>query len=255
MKSKIMVSVIIPTFNNAQYIQTAINSVLIQNVSYEIIVVDDCSNDGTDNVIKEYCNLKNFHYIRNKKNLGVAESRNIGVRKAVGYYIAFLDADDYWLYNKLEKQLALLLRVHGFFCYTSRILMKEDGTLTNQVLTAKEKVSYYDILHNNDIACSSVILLRKIALKYPMQNSDSHEDYLNWLRILKSGYSAYGIKEPLLCYRIHSKSKSRNKLKSLFMIYKTYKYLGLNTFISSVYVCIYTINRTKKYFTSYWHSL
>lgn len=102
------VSVIIPAYNASNYIDTAIKSVFLQNVPIEIIVIDDCSSDNLDIVMNKYLELNNVVYIKNERNLGVAKSRNLGVSKAKGDYIAYLDADDWWLEGKLDKQLSIM---------------------------------------------------------------------------------------------------------------------------------------------------
>ena len=103
--SKPMVSVIIPAYNCAGTIGKAIDSALSQKVALEVIVIDDCSSDDLDFVMKKYQGIDNLNYIKNEKNLGAAKTRNKGVTLARGEYVAFLDGDDYWDEEKLQKQL------------------------------------------------------------------------------------------------------------------------------------------------------
>ena len=103
---KTVVSVIIPSYNGAKYIKDAIDSVLSQNVSLEIIFINDFSNDNTDEIMEEYTKkYDNIVYLKNKKSLGVSKTRNKGVALAKGKYIAFLDVDDFWEAGKLIKQI------------------------------------------------------------------------------------------------------------------------------------------------------
>lgn len=105
---KPLVSVVMPVYNGEKYIQRAVDSVFEQKVSLELIVIDDCSVDGTEKVMDKYKSRGEVRYFRNKTNIGVSGSRNRGVREAKGIYVAFLDADDWWEKDKLKKQLILL---------------------------------------------------------------------------------------------------------------------------------------------------
>ena len=102
----LLVSVIIPAHNGAQYIGQAIDSALIQDVPMEILVIDAGSTDNLDEVMARYVSDERIRYLKNEKNIGVAMTRNRGVALAKGNYVAFLDADDYWMPDKLKKQLA-----------------------------------------------------------------------------------------------------------------------------------------------------
>lgn len=221
-----MVSVIIPAYNCANFIGKAIESVLEQKVKTQIIVINDRSNDMLDQRINNYKNRNDFIYIKNSKNLGVAETRNLGVRIAAGKYIAFLDADDWWEPDKLEKQLEIMEKENCILSCTGRQLVDKYGKKTGKVIHVKEKIRYEELLRHNSIACSSVLLLRDVALKYPMKFSEVHEDYLTWLQILEKYRQVRGIDEPLLLYRLSEKGKSRNKLKSAKMTYGVYRKLG-----------------------------
>lgn len=124
-----LVSIIITTYNYKTYIKQAINSALGQDVSKEIIVIDDCSSDGTEEYLTSMVDANLIQYIRNDKNLGVAKSRNKGVLLAKGKYIAFLDADDRWKTGKLEKQLEILEREQGVLSFTGRLLEDRLGQI------------------------------------------------------------------------------------------------------------------------------
>ncbi|MDF2870894.1 MAG: tuaG [Anaerocolumna sp.] len=231
-----MISVIIPVYNKSSFIGKAIDSVLLQKVSLELIIIDDCSTDLVDSVIKKYEKDKRVIFLRNNKNLGVAVSRNIGVNIARGEYIAYLDADDYWMPNKLEKQLIIMKKEKCAICFTERELIYEDDTTTGVVIKVKNRISYKMLKFHNCIACSSVMLPTFIAKEIPMCNDEYHEDYINWLQILKVYGIAYGIKEPLLKYRLSQNGKSRNRIKSAKMTYGVYRYMGMNKIQSLFYM-------------------
>lgn len=241
------VSVIIPAYNSGNTIGDAIDSVLLQTVPVEVIVVDDCSTDDTDIKLHKYINDDRIHVIRNKKNMGVAASRNEGVNNATGQYVAFLDSDDMWKPDKLEKQLRLLESTGAVLCSTARELISEDGETTGKVISVPEQITYKQLLYGNVINCSSVVLERNVALKYPMGNDDIHEDYICWLQILKEYGKAVAVNEPLLMYRQMRNSKSGSKLSSAKKTFAVYRKIGCGFIKSCCYFVCYAVNGVVKY--------
>lgn len=227
------ISIVIPVYNGARYLCQCIDSVLEQDESIEkeIILIDDNSTDKLSTVInylkkENKLNDKNFIYIKNEENKGPAESRNIGVERATGDYIAFLDVDDWWDKDKLKKQIEVIEKNNSVLVYTSRTnFFEEDGRTKD--LIVPERITYEELLRGNQIACSSVLIKKDVAKKYKMTNPEIHEDYYLWLRILKDYDHADGINEPLLKYRVHSGSKSRNKIKSAIMTFQTIRKVGV----------------------------
>lgn len=246
--NKPLVSVIIPAYNCARFLDEAVQSALGQTVTAEIIIVDDCSQDETAAVIEKYATAENIRCFKNPKNLGVAETRNIGVRQAVGEYVAFLDADDIWLPDKLEKQLAAIKNTDFVLCCTARELMDKQGKNLGKIIPVKEEITYKDLLKNNSINCSSVIIRRDIALAFPFERDDLHEDYIMWLKVLKKYQKALGVNLPLLKYRLTGTGKSGSKLASAKTTFKVYRYLGFGLFKSVWYFLCYALNGVKKYF-------
>lgn len=169
MEKRPLVSVIIPAYNCAGLISRAIESVLIQEVSLEIIVIDDGSGDNLEQVLETYRDNPAFSFIKNKTNLGAAGSRNKGVAMAKGRYVAFLDADDYWAAGKLKKQTDAMERTGCVLSCTARELMTPQGELTGRIIPVKEEITYRDLLHHNSINCSSVVLKTEVAKNYPME--------------------------------------------------------------------------------------
>lgn len=223
---EILVSVVIPAYKCEKQICTAINSALAQNVPLEIIVVNDCSPDALDKVMEQYRNNSKIVYLKNETNSGVAASRNRGIAAARGEYVAFLDADDYWQGQKLEKQLELIRKKNAVICSTARELMKPDGTLTGQIIPVKTDFCYEDLLKQNFINCSSVLIRTEVAREFPMCHDDAHEDYLMWLRVLEKYKRGCAVNEPLLKYRLTYTGKSGNKLHSAVLAFRTYRYMG-----------------------------
>lgn len=242
-----MVSVIMPAYRCAQTITRAIDSVLKQKVELELIVINDCSPDDLDQVMKSYADNPVILYVKNEKNLGAAASRNKGIAMARGKYVAFLDADDWWMEEKLTKQIQKMEEEKAVLCCTARELMTPDGQLTGRVIPVHETITYRQLLHHNSINCSSVLIRSEVIKNYRMEHEDSHEDYILWLQILRKYQKACGVNEPLLKYRLSSGGKSGNKLKSAKMTYLAYRYSGFGYVRSIWYFCCYAVHGVWKY--------
>lgn len=243
------ISVIIPVYNGANTISYALDSALLQEGVREILVVDDCSTDSTAAIIEAYCRREPLvHYVQNDTNSGAAFSRNHGVKLALGDYIAFLDADDYWMEGKLTAQLALMKQTDAVLCSTARELLKADGTPTGHTIPIDEKISYRELLKHNSISCSAVLARRDVLLEFPMEHEDSHEDYITWLKIVKKYGFAVGLNKPYLKYRQSNTSKSGTKLKSARMTFRVYRYLGLSLPKSILCFISYTWHGIEKYY-------
>ncbi len=249
-----MVSIIIPVYNAKSYICEAVASALTQETDKELIVLDDGSTDASMDVLERWLEghadlVADTKVIvqKNQKNAGVAQTRNKGVRLASGEYIAFLDADDRFANGKLQKQIAKLKETGADLCNTARRLIRADGTETETVIHTPEVITLSQLEHSNRINCSSVLVRRETALRFPMAHSDAHEDYLTWLHMLQNGVTMVGIDEPLLEYRLSESGKSRNKWKSAKMTYHTYRYAGYSRMKSVRLLVCYMINGVKKY--------
>lgn len=221
-----LVSVIIPAFNCEDFIEQAVDSALAQDVALEVLIINDCATDRTEEVIGRYLDDPRVRYVKNERNLGAAGSRNRGVRMALGKYVAFLDADDWWENGKLKKQLERMEESGAVLCCTARELVNPEGKSLGKVIPVSETVTYRMLLRHNCINCSSVLLRRDIALAFPMEHEDSHEDYITWLKILKKYQFACAVNEPLLKYRLSRNGKSGSKWKSARMTFRAYRYAG-----------------------------
>ena len=188
---KPLISVIIPAYNAQKYIRQAVESVIQQttDADIEVLVIDDGSTDSTKEIvfeIQEECRSRKMDhreicYCPNEKNMGVAESRNNGIRKAGGAYIAFLDADDWWETDKIEKQLQALEASNAALCATARELVRADGKPLNRIIEIPECIQYQALLKTNCIPCSSVLLKTEVAREFYMCHDELHEDYILWL--------------------------------------------------------------------------
>ncbi len=224
------VSVIIPSFNRANKIQRAIESVLDQTYKdFELIVVDDASTDETPEVVNRF-NDERIRYHRNDSNLGGAASRNVGIKISKNDFIAFLDDDDEWLPTKLEKQVNMLKEADSSYCgvYTGleKIL---DGQVISKKISRKEGELFDDLLRENIIGSTSVVLLKKghvIEVGSFTEGLPASQELELYLRLAKK-YKFKCIPEPLVRYYVHKgdqiTSDYSKKLKAKRYLFKKYE--------------------------------
>ena len=249
-EKKPLCSVVIPAWNCESSIEEALRSAMDQTLgNIEILVVDDASTDETAERVRHLAaEDRRIRLLCNGENRGVAESRNRGVQEARADWVAFLDGDDAWLPEKLEKQFALQRETGSAFLYTGAVCMNSGGELLERRFVPPERIHYHQLLRGNKIVCSSVLTRRELLLAHPMARSELHEDYICWLQILAKGVTAHGLPEPLLRYRLAAKSKSRNKLKSAQMTWRCYAYLGIPFLKRCGCFAGYVMHSVKRYF-------
>ncbi len=246
------VTVVMPAYNSEKTIGDAIESVLAQTYTdFELIVVDDCSKDRTAEVVQGYVSRDpRVRLICNEINGGVSKSRNRAVQEASNDWIAFLDSDDCWTCEKLEEQLrAAEQHPECKLFFTATDYISEDGDHYGYILHVPEKVTFKDVLKQNVVSCSSVLVAKEMLLKYPMPDlRHIHEDLSVWLKILSETPYAVGIDKPMLIYRISASAKSGNKVKAAKMQWRTYRYNKVPFVTSVVCFAIYAFRNIKKYF-------
>lgn len=249
-RGSMLISIVMPAYNAENTVKETIQSVLMQTYTeWELIVIDDGSVDSTPEIVETLAASEpRIYCIHNKKNSGVSKARNIGIAETHGEWIAFLDSDDMWEPDKLEKQVDLLgQKPDADIIFTGSSFINRDGKKSSYHLQVPQSVTYRKLLKQNIISCSSAMVRKKWILKYPMAHDDMHEDFAVWLQILKDGGRAYGINEPLLIYRMSENSKSGNKKKAAVMTYKVYRYLGLNPIAALYNIFWYAWKNMKKY--------
>jgi len=244
-----LVSVIMTAYNAEKTIEQSVKSVINQTyANWELIVVDDGSKDETVRIIEKMQeNDARIMIYKNIKNQGVAKSRNKGISEAQGNLIAFLDSDDMWVHSKLEIQINNMKKLNSDFSFTGASFINEENKLLEGNFRVPMKVDYNKLKKHNVISCSSVIINKKFFKKNKMERDDIHEDFVLWLKILRQGNIAHGINEPLLTYRVSTSSKSGNKVKSILMTYKVYRFLKINPISSSYYTLRHLIGAFCKY--------
>lgn len=244
-----LVSIITPVYNADRFIKETIESVQQQTYkNWEMILVDDLSTDKSEEIIKSMQKEDSrIRYIKLKQNSGAAIARNIAIEKARGRYIAFLDSDDLWKYNKLEKQIKFMRENNYGFTFTSYELMSEDGTNLNKIVKVPQKINYDGLLKNTIIGCLTVVIDRELVLDFKMPLLRKGQDTATWLKILRNYPYAYSIDENLAKYRLVEGSISSNKLGALKRTWNTYRNVEKLSLIKSCYVFIYyIINAIKK---------
>ena len=229
-----LVSVIMPVFNAEAHVAEAISSVLNQSYErLELIIIDDASTDESFKIINGIQDSR-LKCIRLEKNGGAGVARNEGIRSAKGRYIAFIDADDLWLKEKLEKQLEFMRESKASLSYTDYYLMNEDSKFTHHV-SCLPYVDRCSMLKNNYIGCLTAIYDTRELGKMFMPERRKRQDWALWLEILNQVDRAYGLQIPLAAYRQTSNSLSRNKLRLMrenFIFYR--EVLGYNVIVSGV---------------------
>lgn len=231
------ISVITPAYNAERFIGETIESVLNQTYPHwEMVIVDDCSTDRTVDIIKKYQQKdKRIKLIQLKKNSGAAVARNTAMAHATGRYIAFLDSDDLWTEDKLEKQLAFMQENDIAFSFTRYARMKEDGTVTNAVADAPHHVGYNDLMKHCVIGCLTVMLDREKIGDLKMMNIRTRQDYVYWLTITKKGHLAYGMPDTLAKYRLVQGSISSNKWKAAKRNWYVYRHIEKQSLLKSIW--------------------
>ena len=217
-----LVSVIMPAYNSSETLADSIQSVLGQTFTdWELLVIDDCSPEPLKPIV-DHSQDARIRYIRLEKNSGVAQARNRGIQAARGRYIAFLDSDDLWLPEKLEKQLQFMQENGYAFTYTWYRQFSKDANQIGNVVKTKSKVDYQELLKGNDTGCLTVIIDHQQVSHISMP-SQRHEDYITWLNILKQGITAYSLPIVLAKYRTGKKSLTSNKWRSLLWTWQVYR--------------------------------
>ncbi len=244
-----LVSVIVPAFRCEATVEQTVRSALSQTVrAIEVVVVDDASDDGTavilDRLAKED---ERVRVITLPENAGVASARNRGAREANAKWLAFLDSDDLWEPDKLEKQLKTAKKTGAALVYAAAACIDEAGAPTGKLFRVPETVTAKALLRGNDLITSTVLLDRELFLRHPMERSDLHEDLICWVGVLGEGAKAVGIDEPLVRYRVSESSKSGDKRKSAAMTWNTYRHIGVGFFRRLGCFLAYALHGIKRY--------
>ncbi len=242
------VSIIIPVYNAEKFIGKTIESVLNQTYKdWEMLLFNDKSKDDSLKIIKKYSEKdERIKVIDSKENVGVVVARNKLIEIATGEFIAFLDADDYWREQKLEKQIKYMKEQNALISCTEYIRVTEDEKEINDIII-KEIITYEDMLKNNYLGCLTVIYnANKLGKRY-FKEREKNEDYVLWLEIVKETKIIFGLKENLAFYRVLNNSRSSNKIEAAKDRWNVYRKVEKLSLIKSIYYFLqYVIRALKK---------
>ncbi|MBC1826621.1 glycosyltransferase family 2 protein [Listeria seeligeri] len=218
------VSVIMPCYNAEDVIDMSIQSVLAQSYqNFQLIIVDDYSTDRTIVKIKPYLADNRILLVQLPRNSGVANARNIGMQHSLGRFIAFLDCDDVWRPEKLEKQVTMMESNDAPLVFSAYHTFIEGTDKPIKKIQVPEFIDYEGLLRNTIIGCLTVMVDRNKTGDFEMPNIPGGEDTATWLNLLKQNGVAYGAEESLAYYRVSSTSLSGNKWRMARRTWQMYR--------------------------------
>ncbi|MBF4464815.1 glycosyltransferase family 2 protein [Flavobacterium sp. LC2016-12] len=235
-----LVSIITPTYNAEKFIRATIESV--QNQTYqnwEMILVDDASTDETVKIIQDFAEKDSrIKLFKLEKNSGNGFARNIALEKAVGKYIAYLDADDLWFPNKLEKQIQFLKENNLHFTFSFYDCIDEEGNSLNRRVEAPVNLTYDELFFCNYVGNLTAIYDADYFGKIVIEATQKRQDWRLWLTILKQIQVTKPVPEPLAFYRIRKDSISSSKFKLIKHNFGVYREFHGFNFVFSVMLMV-----------------
>lgn len=225
-----LVSIIMPVYNAQRWLQQAIDSVVAQSCrNWELVAVDDGSTDTSPDLLADYARREPRIRVLRQNNTGVAAARNKAIEAARGDFVAFLDADDWWLPDKLERQLDCLRRSGASICYAPYFRVDEQGQVLGTVLPPA-RVTHADMLDSNFIGNLTGVYAR--TLGDTRFRDIGHEDYVFWLEQVQRAGFAVRVPgaEVLAAYRVRERSLSGNKVRAArwqWTIYRTVEHMSM----------------------------
>ncbi len=231
----ILVTVIMPYFKKKSFFKEAYYSALNQGIEkLEIIIIyDDTDHSDISYIKKIINNRKHTLLIINKKNFGAGISKNIGIKKARGKYISFLDCDDIWNKNKIKYQLNFMKKKNLDISYSSYSIIDEFGKKLHNV-KVKNKMEHKDFLKSCDIGLTTVVMKKVIFDNFKFNKIRTKEDYLLWLQLSKSNYKFIGIQRVLSSWRINKNSLSSNTFQKIIDSFRIYYKFEKQNFLKTI---------------------
>ncbi len=236
----LLVSIVTALYNKEKYIDECIQSVLNQSYyNWEMIIVDDCSQDGSFEIAINYAKVEpRIKVVQMQTNSGAGIARNRAIDLAEGDFIAFLDADDVWHFNKLKIHIEEMTANNAAFSHTSYGYIHKNGAILPKTLRVSSKpVTYVDLLKRTEISCLTAMYdVRKVGKLY-MPDLPRKQDYALWLDILSRGFTSHPVVKVLAWYRQVPSSNTSNKSK---LIINHYLFLRNSQKLSIYYSLYYT---------------
>lgn len=229
-----LVSIITPSYNTAGFIAETIESVLAQSYdNWELIIVDDCSTDNTDVIVDRFLSDPRIRYIKNDRNSGAAVSRNRALREAKGKWIAFLDSDDLWMTDKLEKQVRFMLNNDCCFSYTKYIEIDELSNPNEKSVSGPKLITRHGMYNYCWMGCLTVMYDADAVGLVQIEDIKKNNDYAMWLKVCQKA-NCYLLDETLAKYRKRNGSISSHTYAELVgWHYKLYRYAEGKSVIES----------------------
>jgi teichuronic acid biosynthesis glycosyltransferase TuaG len=245
-----LVSVIIPVYNAQNHLNACIDSVLAQTfVDYEIVIINDHSTDNSPQIIQALAQEypEKIKSLTNQNPKGVAGTRNTGLAVAAGRFVAFLDADDRWQPQKLAMQIDFMQKNDVAFSFTSYQATTPTGTPVGKIIAAPARIGYHDYLKNTIIGCLTVMIDTQKTGKITMPYLRTSQDMALWLELMKRGFVAHGIAQPLALYRQSAGSITANKWQAAADVWVVYRQVEQLSFLYSAMCLVgYAYNAIKK---------
>ncbi|RDU37128.1 glycosyltransferase family 2 protein [Neobacillus piezotolerans] len=241
-----LVSIITPVYNSEKYIADTVKSVVAQTYSkWELLIVDDCSTDNTREVVNDFKDQR-IKYLKLNINSGAAAARNEALQRAKGKYIAFLDADDMWKPNKLEKQLKFMIENKIGFSFTGYEILREKE---NKVIKVPSTLNYSQFMKNTIIGTLTVMINTELVGEVRLVNVKKDHDSMTWAKLLRDGHLAYGLNESLAYYRKVVGSISNDKFKAAKNHWNNCRNIEKLSLLRCIYFFFfYGINAVKKHY-------
>ena len=227
-----LVSIITPTYNCAKFIAKTIKSVQAQTYkNWEMIIVDDRSKDNTKEIVEEYIkNDPRIHYHLLDENSGAAVARTTAMKLAKGSYMAFLDSDDIWMPDKLERQICWMNENNCAFSCTAYEQIDEIGKPLDRIVKTVKKTDYNRLLLDCPVGNSTVMYDVEKMGKFEVPDIRKRNDDALWLQMLKKEKYIWGMPDVLMKYRIRQNSISSNKFKVIkyhWILYRDVEHLSI----------------------------
>ncbi len=238
-----VVSIIMPVYNSEMTLEQAVASVLAQSFeAWELLLIDDGSQDGSAEICSRLAKLdERVRFLRQSGNTGAAAARNAGLAAARGRFIAFLDADDCWLEDKLQLQLTFMQETDTVFSYSG--FWRACGTARHQV-HVPERVTRRELLRGNVIGCLTVIFDKDHFGGLQMPLLRMRQDFAFWLLLLEKCDEARGLDKPLAVYRVHPHSLTAGRGRAMRATWNMYRtHLGLPAWQSFWYMSSHLLRR------------
>lgn len=240
-----LVSIIMPSYNSGKFIAESIRSVIAQtHTNWELLIVDDCSKDNTTDIIRNFASDPRIKLQILEKNSGAGIARNTAVSLSKGKYIAFLDSDDLWKPEKLDKQLQFMAENNQTFTFSFYDCISENGESLHKTIEAPRNLTYGKLFFCNFVGNLTGIYDAEFIGRIPISSIRKRQDWILWLTILKRIKKAKPIPESLAFYRVREDSISASKINLLKHNYTVYrKFHRLNAVVSVLCMCGFLVTQ------------